>query len=469
MTAMSVNLNQQQNLTQRYSRLAPLVFLVLLGLNFGVGFILISRQQSDAIVINLAGRQRMLSQFLAKESLELLYFPANTTQDRSELAERATLWRRSHFGLQFGDEGLGLPGNNSPAVQSLFAEINPGFDTIFNAAVCLSSPEATATCTSNNVRDYIDAILANEGDFLQGMDAIVTQLQIESAGRVTETRVIQVIVFVVSLAVYAALGYFVFRPATQQIDETLERMGQTRSSLELALRELQNSSRDLEAVVGVGTQVASILEVNRLLNEVSDLTKERLRLYHAHIYLLDESGDILRLTAGAGAVGRQMVAEKRSIAIDNPNSIVASAARSRRGVVINDVRASVTFLPHPLLPDTRAELAVPLIARGELLGVLDVQSNEVNYFTQQTLTVMELMASQVAVAISNARLYEYAERTSRHERALGSIDRGIQSAVDLDEILQSTVRELGKALRVPHTVIQLQVEPSNGEVKENDN
>lgn len=217
-------------------------------------------------------------------------------------------------------------------------------------------------------------------------------------------------------------------------------------------------TRDLQTVADVNAQIATILEVDRLLQDVADLTKERFRLYHAHIYLLDETGKTLVLTAGAGHVGRQMVAEVRTIDMNNPQSIVASAARSRRGVIINDVRKSATFLPHPLLPYTAAELAVPLIARSKLLGVLDVQSDTAGYFSNEVLAVMELLGGQIATALSNASLYEQAERTSRYERAMGNIDRQIQGAVNMDEILQIAVRELGKALRVPYTAIELHVE-----------
>jgi GAF domain-containing protein len=205
----------------------------------------------------------------------------------------------------------------------------------------------------------------------------------------------------------------------------------------------------------VNAQIAAILQPDRLLQDVVDLTKERFRLYHAHIYLLDEAGQTLALTAGAGYVGRQMVTEKRTIDMLNQQSIVARAARSRKGVIVNDVTQSATFLPHRLLPDTQSELAVPLVARGQLLGVLDVQSDQANYFTDEVLSILDLMAGQIAIAVSNALLYDVAERNSRHERALGNIDRQIQGAVDMDEILQVAARELGKALRVPHTQIEL--------------
>jgi len=216
-------------------------------------------------------------------------------------------------------------------------------------------------------------------------------------------------------------------------------------------------------VSDVNVQIATILEPRRLLQDVVDLTKERFALYHSHIYLLNEEGDTLQLTAGAGHVGREMVGQKRQIALENVQSIVATSGRERKGVIINDTRASATFLPHPLLPNTRSEMAVPLISRGQLLGVLDVQSDQPGYFTQDVLEVFELLALQIATAISNARLYDQADRTSRHDRAITEIDRRLQGALGVDEILQTTVRELGKALRVPYTAIELKLPKSNGE------
>lgn len=231
--------------------------------------------------------------------------------------------------------------------------------------------------------------------------------------------------------------------------------GQLEGLVDQMEQRISERTRDLQAVVDVSNQISTLLDLNRLLQDVVDLTKERFRLYHAHIYLLDANNETLTLAAGAGHVGRQMVSEKRTIALQNQRSIVATAGRTRESVLINDVQQTEAFLPHPLLPDTRAELAVPLIARGQLVGVLDVQSDHANYFDEQILPVMETLSSQVAVALSNATLYQVAERTSRHEQALGTITQRLQGAANVEEVLQVAVRELGKALRVPHTAIQL--------------
>lgn len=241
----------------------------------------------------------------------------------------------------------------------------------------------------------------------------------------------------------------------QTINQMAEQLQNLIGSLEARIA---SRTRDLETTAQVSAQISTILNTDRLLQDVVDLTKERFGLYHAHVYLLSEDGRELILTAGAGHVGRQMVSEGRRIETQNPHSIVAQAARTRQIVTVNDVSASPNFLPNPLLPDTQAEQAIPLIARGQLLGVLDIQSARVNHFTQDAQSTIEVLAGQIATAISNARLYEVAERTSRHEKALGNIDRKIQEAVNMDEILQATVRELGKALRVPYTAIELQLQ-----------
>lgn len=227
--------------------------------------------------------------------------------------------------------------------------------------------------------------------------------------------------------------------------------------VEREIDRVEERTRDLETAFTVNTQIANILNVERLLQDVVDLIKERFNLYHAHIFAVDETGEKLVLTSGAGHVGRQMVAEGRIIELSNPRSIVARSGRNREGVIVNDVKSAPDFLPHPLLPNTASELAVPLIARGRLLGVLDLQNSDVGYFTPIVLSLMELVAGQIATALGNATLYEDAQRVSRHERAIGSITQRIQSATSVDEILQFTVRELGKALRVPHTAIELRL------------
>jgi PAS domain S-box-containing protein len=169
---------------------------------------------------------------------------------------------------------------------------------------------------------------------------------------------------------------------------------------------LSRRADELETVAQVSTATATILDTANLLQEVVDLTKERFGLYHAHIYLLNDFGDTLELAAGAGDVGRQMVAQGWQIPYDAEQSLVAQAARTGQGIIVNDVRENPDHMPNPLLPDTRAELAVPLIIGGLVLGVLDVQSEMVDRFSEEEVQIKTILAAQIAVALQNARQHE---------------------------------------------------------------
>jgi len=193
---------------------------------------------------------------------------------------------------------------------------------------------------------------------------------------------------------------------------------------------------ELATVAEVSTVASTILEAERLLQEVVDLTKSRFNLYHAHIYLLDEAAETLNLAVGAGEVGQQMVAQQHTIPLNREQSLVARAARTRQGVIVNDVQVAPDFLPNPLLPETRSEMALPLIVGERVLGVFDVQSEAVNRFTEEDLRVQTTLAGQVAVALQNANLY--AEQTATVTRLR-----------EIDQLKSSFLANMSHELRTP--------------------
>ena len=229
------------------------------------------------------------------------------------------------------------------------------------------------------------------------------------------------------------------------------------------IRQYENTQKiaaDMNVVANVGIVVSTITETGNLLQEVVELSKASFNLYHAHIYMLNEAGDSLELAAGAGEVGRQMVAEKRSIPLASEQSLVARAARTREGVVVNDVTVALDFLPNPLLPDTRSEMAVPMIAADMVIGVLDVQSEIANRFTDVDISIQTTLASQVAVALQNARSFSQTQRQAERETTVNLITQKIQSATSVQAALQIAVRELGHALGQRQTLVTLN--PSDG-------
>ncbi|HSD85616.1 MAG TPA: ATP-binding protein, partial [Anaerolineae bacterium] len=203
-----------------------------------------------------------------------------------------------------------------------------------------------------------------------------------------------------------------------------------------ALSEAARRASELETVAEVSATTATLLDPDRLLQAVVDLTKERFGLYHVHIYLADAAWPTLLLAAGAGEVGRQMVAEEHAIAADAERSLVARAARERQAVIVNDVRRELDFLPNPLLPNTRAEMAVPMIVGDKVLGVFDVQSAQPGGFGQEEASIYSTLAAQVGVALQNARLYVEQATTVTQLR-------------ELDRLKSSFLANMSHELRTP--------------------
>ncbi len=214
-----------------------------------------------------------------------------------------------------------------------------------------------------------------------------------------------------------------------------ERASTQLETLRLA-EELQRHAAEMETVAELSTTISTILDPEILLQTVSDLTKERFGLYHAHIYLYHEAWKTLLLSAGAGQVGRTLVERGHAIPLDTERSLVARAARQRQAVIANDVRLEPAFLPNPLLPETRSEMAIPMIVGGTLLGVFDLQSEQPHRFTEEEAHIFTILATQVGVALQNARLYAEQAATVSQLR-------------ELDRLKSSFLANMSHELRTP--------------------
>ncbi|MCI0393655.1 MAG: GAF domain-containing protein [Chloroflexi bacterium] len=186
------------------------------------------------------------------------------------------------------------------------------------------------------------------------------------------------------------------------------------------LEQIQRRASELETVARVSAVASTILDASRLLQTVVDLTKERFDLYHVSIFLFNEEDLRLELAAGSGEIGKLIQIENPVLPLHLPKSIISRAGRTRQAIVVNDVRAAPDYMEHPLLSQTRSELAIPLVVGDQLLGVLDVQSEMINRFTEDDVRVQSTLAAQVAVALQNA--YLYAEQLAAAER-LREVDR----------------------------------------------
>lgn len=229
---------------------------------------------------------------------------------------------------------------------------------------------------------------------------------------------------------------------TRQFEQTQDALAELQRQEELTGRR----AAELETVVQVSAAASTILDVDELLYTVADLTKDRFGLYHAHVYLLSDDGKTLRLTAGAGETGRRMVSRNHQIPVNREHSLVARCARTREPVIANDVRTEPDFLPNPELPGTRSELAVPMMVGGRLIGVLDVQADQASHFGPDEARIQGALASQVAVAVNNARLFQQTEARLRDVQISAQIAEYMRGDEPLEDTLEKTLEYVAQAI-----------------------
>ena len=191
----------------------------------------------------------------------------------------------------------------------------------------------------------------------------------------------------------------------------------SRAVLRLRTRDLARRARYLQATAEVARHVASVLDLQELLTRVVTLTSERFGLYHAGVYLLNESREWAVLRAASSEGGQRMLACGHRLKV-GAAGIVDRVTRTGKPCVALDIGKETTMLDSPELPETRSEMVLPLQARGETMGVLDVHSAEPEAFSNEDMAVLQTLADSLATAIQQARLFESVRHQGQQLRAL---------------------------------------------------
>jgi GAF domain-containing protein/HAMP domain-containing protein len=187
-------------------------------------------------------------------------------------------------------------------------------------------------------------------------------------------------------------------------------------------RELEQRTIYLEASAEVARAASSILDVDQLVQQVVELIHQRFGLYYVGLFMVDEVGEWAVLRAGTGEAGQAMLARSHRIKIGE--GMVGWCVANGEARIALDVGEDAVRLATTDLPDTRSEAALPLRARGQVVGALTVQSDRPAAFDQEIITVFQSMADQVAVALENARLFaESQEALEAAGRAYGELSR----------------------------------------------
>lgn len=184
-------------------------------------------------------------------------------------------------------------------------------------------------------------------------------------------------------------------------------------------RVLERRALQLQTTADIAKLTTELPEPEMLMSQAIELIRARFGFYHASIFIMDETGNWADLVASTGEAGRKMIARHHRLALGSA-SIIGWVSANRLPRVALDVEQDPFHFKNPLLPETQSELAVPMLVGQRLLGALDVQSTEPHAFAEDDVRTLEAIASEVAIAIDNARtqraMQEQLDRIERSDR-----------------------------------------------------
>jgi DNA-binding LacI/PurR family transcriptional regulator/putative methionine-R-sulfoxide reductase with GAF domain len=222
------------------------------------------------------------------------------------------------------------------------------------------------------------------------------------------------------------LGFTLFEvgPREGSLYEVLR--GQISSVLQGAALIEQAESRALliQAAAEVSRVASSILDPGELIQRIVNLIQERFGLYYVGLFLVDQAEKGVDVAskwahhqAGTGEVGLALSRQRHKLEVGG-NSMVGQCIATGNPRIVQDVGGETARFSNPLLPETRSELALPLVSRGQTIGALSIQSAEKAAFTDETIAIFQTMASQLAHSIENAYLLEETQRAMEELKAV---------------------------------------------------
>lgn len=173
----------------------------------------------------------------------------------------------------------------------------------------------------------------------------------------------------------------------------------------------------MEAVSETARSIAIIHNLQELLPQIAQVISEKFGFYHVGIFLNDKNNEFAIFSASNSEGGQKMLARNHRLKI-GAQGIVGYVTHTGKPRIAENTGADEVFFKNPDLPQTRSEMALPLIAGSEIIGALDVQSIEENAFNDQDVQVLSILADQVSIAIQNARLFETTEKSLAEVNAI---------------------------------------------------
>ncbi|MFN8433780.1 MAG: GAF domain-containing protein [Anaerolineales bacterium] len=237
----------------------------------------------------------------------------------------------------------------------------------------------------------------------------------------------------------------------QAFNKLAEEIDVKQKSLLLRSSALESKTSELETIAKVSREITSFRDLSSLLTASTNLIHENFGYYHVGIFLLDERKEFAVLAASNSEGGKRMLERGHHLKVGE-TGIVGYVSQALEARIALDVGKDAVFFNNPDLPETRSELALPLVVNTQILGILDVQSTQPEAFDQEDVKTLNILADQLAIAIQNANLFSEAEKAIEATRAT----YGQLSREAWNRILRSQAR-VG-FLATPPSTIQIQSE-----------
>lgn len=315
--------------------------------------------------------------------------------------------------------------------------------------------------------NYRLGIVVPEKEFTADLVASEKEAQTQIDSAIQQMTIILIILFIGAVIISLVVGQVITRPLIRlkQIVETIstgnltaradinmevedetgilarvfntmaERLSENLATLEKRVAErtdkLQTANEidarravQFESIARIARAISSTQTMGNLLPQITTTISEQFGFYHVGIFLLDTHREYAILVAANSEGGKRMLDRNHRLLIGG-SGIVGFVTNVGQPRVALDVGLDAAFFNNPDLPDTHSEMALPLKIGTEVIGALDVQSKEINAFSQEDVSILSTLADQVSIAIQNARSYQQSREALAQAEA-ASIQMGRQ-------------------------------------------
>lgn len=276
------------------------------------------------------------------------------------------------------------------AETGLFVEANPSAEQLYGLShdeLMKVGPAHLSPETQPDGQSSLETAGRYIHQALQGGTPVFEWMHIHSSGAEVFCEI--------RLARYPSEDRELVRGSVADISERMKLETQVQEAFEHRGYQVQVSTE-------ISQEISRATDLSELFENVVTLTKERLGYYHTQLLRYDPAQNAVVLVNGYGEPGQKMAAERHRM--PQGVGLIGSAAATGETVMRSDLAEDPDWQPNPILPDTRGEIAVPIKLGDEVLGVLDIQSNQVGALTDDDRLLLEGICGQVAIAIDQTRL-----------------------------------------------------------------